>query len=216
MAAATAFAVLSVVAVVVVPLGPGIERTGSEVVEHLGTHSGMIRLQALLSALAMLAAVVVIGYARDRLDGPAGYMFTVGAAVLIAQVGVQMWFSAGLALHPATLEPATARALADISSMWGPLLAVAAILVAGPVVWAGRQGRFPRWMTLIAAVFVVEQFVELLTIIGPIGSFIAPGGPMTVFGGGALFGVFFFALGLALALPDRELAGAAPDQFTPV
>lgn len=216
LAAATAFAVLSVVAVVVVPLGPGIERTGSEVVEHLGTHSGMIRLQALLSALAMLAAVVVIGYARDRLDGPAGYMFTVGAAVLIAQVGVQMWFSAGLALHPATLEPATARALADISSMWGPLLAVAAILVAGPVVWAGRQGRFPRWMTLIAAVFVVEQFVELLTIIGPIGSFIAPGGPMTVFGGGALFGVFFFALGLALALPDRELAGAAPDQFTPV
>lgn len=216
LAAATAFAVLSVVAVVVVPLGPGIERTGSEVVEHLGTYSGMIRLQALLSALAMLAAVVVIGYARDRLDGPAGYMFTVGAAVLIAQVGVQMWFSAGLALHPATLEPATARALADISSMWGPLLAVAAILVAGPVVWAGRQGRFPRWMTLIAAVFVVEQFVELLTIIGPIGSFIAPGGPMTVFGGGALFGVFFFALGLALALPDRELAGAAPDQFTPV
>ena len=216
MAAAIAFAVLSVVAVVVVPLGPGIERTGSEVVEHIGAHAGMIRLQAFLTALAMLAAVVVIGYARDRLDGPAGYMFTVGAAVLIAQVGVQMWFSAGLALHPMTLEPATARALADISSMWGPLLAVAAILLAGPVVWAGRQGRFPRWMTLIAAVFVVEQFVELLTIIGPIGSFIAPGGPMTVFGGGALFGVFFFALGLALALPDRELAAAAPDQFTPV
>ena len=46
--------------------------------------------------------------------------------------------------------------------------------------------------------------------------FVAPGGPLAVFGGGALFGVFFFALGLALALPDRELAAAAPDQFTPV
>jgi hypothetical protein len=214
LAAAIAFAVLSVFAVVVVPLGPGTERPGSEVVEHIGAHAGMIRLQALLTALAMLAAVVVIGYARDRLDGPAGYMFTVGSAVLIAQAGVQVWFSAGLALHPAMLEAATARTMADIVSMWGPLLTVSAILIAGPVVWAGRRGRFPRWMTVIAAVFVVEQFVELLTIIGPVGSFIAPGGPMTVFGGGTLFGVFFFALGLALALPDRELAAAAPNQFT--
>jgi len=213
--AAIAFAMLAVVAVVLVPLGPGIERPGSEVVEHTVAHAGMIRMQALLTALAMLAVVVIIGYARDRLDGPAGYILTVGAAVLIAQVGVQVWFSAGLALHPATLEQATARVLADISSMWGPVLTVAAILIAGPVVWAGRQGRFPRWMALIAAVFVVEQFVQLLTIIGPVGSFIAPGGPMTVFGGGALFGVFFFALGLAVALPDRELAAAAPDQFTP-
>lgn len=214
MAAAVAFAVLSVFAVVVVPLGPGVERPGSEVVEHIGAHAGMIRLQALLTALAMLAVVVVIGYARDRLDGPAGYVFTVGAAVLIAQVGVQVWFSAGLSLHPASLEPATARALADITSMWGPLLSVAAILIAAPVVWAGRQGRFPRWMAVIAAVFLVQQFVALLTIIGPVGSFIAPGGPMTVFGGGALFGVFFFALGLALALPDTEPAAAAADQFT--
>jgi hypothetical protein len=216
MAAAVAFAVLSVFAVVVVPLGPGVERSGADVVEHIEAHAGMIRLQALLTALTMLAAVVVMGYARDRLYGPAGYMFTIGAAVLIAQVGAQVWFSSGLALHPATLEPATARVLTDISSMGGPLLTVAAILMAGPVVWAGRRGRFPRWMTVTAAVFVVEQFVELLTIIGPAGSFIAPGGPMTVFGGGTLFGVFFFALGLSLALPERELVAVAPDQFTPV
>jgi hypothetical protein len=215
LAAAVAFAVLSVFAVVVVPLGPGIERPGSDVVEHITAHAGMIRLQALLTALAMMAAVVIIGYARDRLDGPVGFIFTVGAAVLIAQVGVQVWFSAGLALHPSVLEPATARTLADIASMWGPLLTVAAILMAGPAVWAARHGRLPRWLGLIAAVFVVEQFVELLTIIGPVGSFIAPGGPMTVFGGGTLFGVFFFALGLALALPDRELTAVAPDQFTP-
>ncbi len=214
MAAAVAFAVLSVFAVVVVPLGPGVDRPGSEVVEYIGAHAGMIRLQALLTALALLATVVIVGYARDRLDGPAGYIFTVGAAVLIAQVGLQVWFSSGLALHPATLEPATARTLADIVAMWGPLLTVAAILLAGPVVWAGRHGRFPRWMSVVAAVFVVEQFVELLTIIGPVGSFIAPGGPMNVFGGGALFGVFFFALGLALGLPDRESAAVAPDHFT--
>lgn len=214
MTAAVAFAVLAVFAVVVVPLGPRLNRPGSELVEHISAHAGAIRLQVLLGALALLAAVVVIGYARDRLDGPAGYIFTVGSAVLIAQVGVQMWFSAGLALHPGTLEPATARVLADISSMWGPLLSVAAIMLAGPVVWAARRGRFPRWMALIAAIFLVEQFVELLTIIGPIGSFIAPDGPLSIFGGGALFGVFFFALGLSLGLPEAESNAVEADQFT--
>lgn len=206
MVASVAFAVLSVVAVVVVPLGPGVERPGADVVEHFGAHAGTIRLQTLLTALALLALAVVIGYARDRLDGPAGYVFTVGAAVLIAQVGIAAWFNAGLALHAGSLDPATARTLADIASMWGPLLTVAAIMLAGPVVWAARQGRFPRWLAVIAAVFVVEQFVELLTIIGPVGSFIAPGGPMNVFLGGALFGVFLFALGLALALPEADAA----------
>ena len=216
--AAVAFAVLSVFAVVVVPLGPGVDRPGSEVVAHVSAYAGQIRLQALLAALALLAAVVVIGFVRERLDGPAGYVFTVGAAVLIAQVGIQMWLNAGMALHAGSLEPATARTLADIAAMWGPLLTIAAIMLAGPVVWAARQGRFPRWMALIAAVFLVEQVVALLTIIGPVGSFIAPGGPLTIFGGGVLFGVFFFALGLAVGLPDEPAAdrteAPASDQFT--
>lgn len=218
LAGAIAFAVLSVFAVVVVPLGPGVDRPGSELVDHITAHAGMIRLQVLLTALALLAAVVVIGFARDRLDGPAGYIFTVGAAVLIAQTGVRMWISAGLALHPAALDPATVRTVADIASMWGPVLTVAAVLMAGPVVWAARLGRFPRWMALVAAVFLVEQFVALLTIIGPIGSFIAPAGPMDVFGGGTLFGVFLFALGLALGLPHphppEQTTAVVADQFT--
>lgn len=204
--AAAAFAALSVCVAVLVPVGPGVERPGADIVDHLGAHTGMIRLQALLAALALLALVVVIGFGRDRLDGPAGYVFTVGAAVLIAQVGISAWFGAGLALHAGSLEPATARALADIASMRGPVLTVAAIMLSGPVVWAARQGRFPRWLAVIAAVFVVEQFVELLTIIGPVGSFIAPGGPMNTYLGGTLFVLFVVALGLALALPE---AGAA-------
>ena len=40
LAAAVAFAVLSVFAVVVVPLGPGIERPGADVVEHVTAHAG--------------------------------------------------------------------------------------------------------------------------------------------------------------------------------
>ena len=216
--AAVAFAVLSVFAVVVVPLGPGVDRPGSAVVEHIGAYAGQIRLQALLTALALLAAVVVIGFVRHRLRGPAGHVFSIGSAVFIAQVGIQMWLNAGMALHPRSLDPATARTLADISAMWGPVLTVAAITMAGPVVWAARRGVFPRWMALIAAVFLVEQVVALLTIIGPVGSFIAPGGPLSIFGGGLLFGVFFFALGLAVGLPDEtptgQPAASAPDQFT--
>ncbi|MGI9125434.1 MAG: hypothetical protein ACR2JM_11895 [Mycobacterium sp.] len=214
LAAAVAFAVLSVFAVVVVPLGPGVDQSGSDIVEHIEAHAGMLRLQALLTALALVALAVVIGYARDRLDGPAGHVFTVGAAVLIAQIGIGAWFSAGLALHASSLDPSVARTLGDISSMWAPLSTVAGVMLAGPVVWAARRGRFPRWLAVIAAVFVVVQFVEMLTIIGPVGSFIAPGGPMNVFLGGGLFGVFFFALGLALALPDAETPAVEADQFT--
>ncbi|MCW1960402.1 MAG: hypothetical protein KIH64_018015 [Mycobacterium sp.] len=213
LAAAIAFAVLSVLALVVVPLGPGIERSGAEVVDHVSAHADMIRLRALLTAAALLALVVVIGYVRERLDGPAGYVFTVGAATLVAQVGVELWLTSGMALHASSLDPPTARVLADIASMWGPLLTIAALMLAGPIIWAGRNGRLPHWLAVIAAVFAVEQLVQLLTIIGPPGSFIAPGGPMAVYLGGGLFLVFLFALGVGASQPGvarPTLAGSEP------
>ena len=86
--AAVAFAVLSVLAVIVVPLGPGIDQPGSEVVDHLSTYGGAVRVRALLGALALLALVVVVGYARERLEGAAGHIFVVGAALLLPS----LWF----------------------------------------------------------------------------------------------------------------------------
>lgn len=212
LAAAIAFAVLSVLAVVVVPLGPGVERSGADVVDHVSAHADGIRLRALLTAVALLALVVVIGYARDRIDGPAGRIFGVGAAVLLAQVGAQLWLTSGMAVHASSLDPSTARVLADIASMWGPLRTVSALMLAGPVIWAARHGRFPHWTGIVAAVFAVEQFIELLTIIGPPGSFIAPGGPMTVYLGGGLFLLFLFALGVGAAQPIAPAsAGGDPE-----
>ena len=202
--AAIAFAVLSVLAVVVVPLGPGVERSGAEVVDHFSAHADMIRLRALLAAAALLAVIVVIGYARERLDGPAGYIFTVGAAVLIAHVGIQLALTSGMALHASSMDPATARVLSDSAAMCGPLLTVAGLMLAGPVIGAARDGRFPYWLAVIAAAFAVEQLVQLLTIIGPPGSFIAPGGPMTVYLGGGLLLVFLFALGIGTAQPRSD------------
>ena len=205
LAAASAFAVLAVLAVVVVPLGPGVEDSGTEVIEHVTAHADAIRLRALLSALALLALAVVIGFARERLDGPAGHVFLVGAAALVTQVLVHVGLTAGLALHVTNLDPDTARTLADVAAMGGPLLTVAGLLLAGPVIWAAREGRFPRWLALAASIFAVEQIVGMLTVIGPIGSFIAPGGPMTDFLGGGLFLAFLCALGFGTALPVRAV-----------
>ena len=124
-----------------------------------------------------------------------------------------MAFSSSLRpLHASSLDPATARVLADIASMWGPLMTVAALMLAGPVIWAARHGRFPHWLGVVAAVFAVEQLIGLLTIIGPPGSFIAPGGPMTVYLGGGLFLIFLFALGVGAAQPMASgVATSAPE-----
>ena len=199
--AGIAVAVSWVAALLVAPTVPGVDQPGSAVVEHFTAHASAIRVQALLIALGLLGVVVVVGFARQRLDGPAGHIFTVGAAAMVVQISLQMWFTAGPALHAAALEPATARVLMDVAAMFGPLLTIADLMLAGPIVWAARQGRFPQWLAVIAAVFAVEQFVELVTIIGPVGSFIAPGGPMNLVLGGALLVVFVVALGVAVAMP---------------
>jgi len=160
-------------------------------------------VQALLLTLGFLALAIVLAYARSRLDGPAGYAFTIGSALIIAEFSVELWFTGGLALHAASLDPVVARTVADLALMFGPILTVADVIVAVPIVLGAKAGRFPRWLGVLAAVFAFEQFVETVTIIGAPGAFISPGGPMNMFLGGALFIVFFLALGVSAArLPD--------------
>jgi hypothetical protein len=73
---------------------------------------------------------------KSRLWIPAAHLFTIGSAVVLVQVGIAMWFTGGLALHPNQLGSATARTVTDIVTMWGPILTAADIMVANPV---GRQ-----------------------------------------------------------------------------
>jgi hypothetical protein len=200
MIAGVVFAVLYTVALVMVPTLPGIDKPGYDIVAHVNEHSGAMRAQALLVAFGSLALVVLLGYARDRLAGPPGYVFTIGSAVLLVQVGIATWFTAGLALHPGQLGSSTARTVTDIVTMWGPMLTIADIMVAVPILLAANDGHFPRWLGIIAAVFTVEQLIETITIIGPPASFISPGGPMNFYLGGPLFILFFLALGIALSL----------------
>ena len=123
-----------------------------------------------------------------------------GLDLNLVEVFIATWFTAGLALHPDQLGSATARTITDIASMWGPILTVADIMVAVPILLAANDGRFPRWLGILAAVFAVEQLIETITIIGPPASFISPGGAMNFYLGGPLFIIFFLALGVALSL----------------
>jgi hypothetical protein len=206
MIAGIAFAVMFAGTLLMVPTLPGIDKPGYEIVSHVNEHSDAMRMQALLVAFGLLALVVVLGCARDRLSGPAGYVFTIGSAVVLVETSIAMWINAGLALHPDQLGSATARTIADIAAMWGPILTVADIMVAMPILLAANEGRFPRWLGILAAVFAVQQLIETITIIGPPGSFISPGGSMNFYVGGPLFVVFFLALGIALSLREKPAA----------
>jgi hypothetical protein len=194
------FAVLFAVGLLMVPPLPGTDQSANAVVSYFRDHSGVVRLQALLLTLSCLALVTVLAYARTRLEGPAGYAFTIGSALIIAEFGIELWFTSGLALHANTLDPGVARTVADVAVMFGPILTVADVIVAVPIALATKAGRFPRWLGVLAAIFALEQFVETVTIIGGPGLFISPGGAMNMFLGGALFIVFFLALGVSTSL----------------
>jgi hypothetical protein len=213
MIAGIAFAVLFTAALLTVPTLPGIDRPGYDIVSYVNGHSAAMRMQALVVAFGLLALVVVLGFARERLTGPSGHVFTIGSAVMLVEVFVAMWFTAGLALHPDVLGSATARTITDILAMWGPILTMADIMVAVPILLAANKGRFPRWLGIVAAVFAVEQLIETITIIGPPASFISPGGAMNFYLGGPLFIIFFLGLGVALSLePTTEQQPATVDE----
>ncbi|MCZ0731318.1 hypothetical protein [Mycolicibacterium iranicum] len=198
MIAGVAFAVLYAAAVLVLPALPNPE-------------PGVVRIQALLLTFSVLAVVVVLAFARDRLAGPPAHLFTIGSAVTVAQLCITAWFVAGPALRPGQVTVGTARAIDDIAAMWLPVATIAHILVAIPILLIANEGQLPGWLGTAAAVFTVEQLLETITIIGPPGSFISPGGPMNHYLGGALTAAFFLALGTALTPPEPAATASPPD-----
>ncbi len=194
MIAGAAFAVLYATAVIALHALPGAD-------------PGVTRVQALLLTFAALALAVVLAFARDRLSGPPAHLFTLGSTLLVAHLCVAVWFAGGLSLRPGQTAVATARAIEDVGAMWLPVATIANILVATPILLHANEGRLPRWLGVLAAVFTVEQLIETITVIGPPGSFISPGGPMNHYVGGLLSVVFVAGLGFALAAPDT--AGVA-------
>src|ERR1700726_2928082 len=111
MIAGNPFAVLLDAALLTVPTLPGIDKPGYDIVSFVNEHSGAMRMQAMLGTFGSLALVGVLGYARDRLPGPPGYVFPIGSAVVLVETFIEAWFTAGLALHPDQLGSATARTI---------------------------------------------------------------------------------------------------------
>jgi len=85
------------------------------------------------------------------------------------------------------------------------VLTSASIAMLAPIAILGWQRRagLTRWLGILAAIALIEQIVETITISGSRG-FFAPGGPMNLYVGAPLFLIVFVALGVtvARAIPD--------------
>lgn len=164
-------------------------------------HHDVARLYAWTVTLGTLAFAIVGGIVRNALPRPAGDVFLLGVAAFIIETAMQAWYWAALALHPRSLEPATARLVLDLASFWGPVLTGATTTMIGAVTVLGLRARpvIPRWLTALGAVAFVEQLVETITVFGTHG-FFAPGGAMNVLLGAGLTAVWFGGLVVWVAL----------------
>src|ERR1700758_816274 len=77
--AALLFAVLYVAGLSFVVGLPGVDKSGEAVVSFLRDHAGAVRLQGLFVAWGALALVIILAYARDRLQRAFAHVFTIGA-----------------------------------------------------------------------------------------------------------------------------------------
>jgi hypothetical protein len=166
---------------------PDATDSGAKVVAWFSRHAHHARVYAWSAAFGTLAFAVVAALVRELLPAPHRAVFTIGAAAFVVENAVQAWVWAGLALHPARLQPDTARLALDIASYWGPLLTGATTTMIGAVTLLGLRGTplIPRWLTVLGVIAFVEQAVETVTVFGTHG-FIAPGGAMNVVLGAAL------------------------------
>ncbi len=194
--AALAFVGLLIAGVAVVPTPPAVTDSAAAVVAFYRDHHDAIALQAWLTMAATVPAAALVAFVARRMSTAARYAFIVGAATTVGLLAVGLLLRLGLALHPATIDPATARSLADVEAYWTPLATFPIIIQAGAVIYAVRAGDFPGWLAVVSGVLVVEQLAESATVFGHHG-FLAPGGDMNSLLGPALYGIWLIALGVA-------------------
>jgi hypothetical protein len=180
-----------------IALGSPPEATDSpaRVVAWFRDHHDAARLYAWTAAFGTLAFAVVAGVIRGTLPAPHGDVFLLGAAAFIVETGVHAWCWAALALHPGSLQPATARLVLDLASFWGPILTGATTTMIGAVTVLGLRADplIPQWLTALGVIAFAEQAVETITVFGTHG-FTAPGGEMNVLLGAALTAVWLGGL----------------------
>jgi hypothetical protein len=166
---------------------PTIDSSGQEIVEWFSDNSTRARAYAWAAAFFSFGLTIFGGQVSALLPKPHRYIFLAGVLGFAITSQVQAWFWAGLALHPQGLEPAAARTIFDIPAYWGPLVngSTAAMAAAVAVLGFGGSPIIPPWLTWLSAIFGLEQAIETITVFGQTG-FIAPGGTMNVYLGGAI------------------------------
>jgi hypothetical protein len=208
--AAIAYVLVSAIALTVIPEAPKVSDSGAKIVAYYRDHANGVRTLTWLFTVAFIPFALLLAAVRSRLEGISRDVLLFGAVGVVATGVVWSWFAAGLALHPATLQPETARTITDISAYFGPTLTVSIVLVVAPVglaAWNGVGG-LPRWLAYLSAVFVAEQLIETITIFGKSG-FIAPGGAMNFILGAGLYLVWILAVGAAVSNPLTDAEPSA-------
>ncbi len=166
---------------------PTIDSSGQEIVEWFSDNGARARIYAWTAAFISLGLAIFGGQVSALLPKPHRYIFLAGVLGFAITAQVQAWFWAGLALHPQGLDPAAARTIFNIPAYWGPLVngSTAAMAAAVGALGFCVSPIIPRWLTWLSAVFFLEQAIETITVFGQTG-FIAPGGTMNVYLGGAI------------------------------
>jgi hypothetical protein len=185
--AAVVLAISYVVATVALGTPPTASDPPADVISWLQQHYNGVRIHAWAITIGLVAFAVLAGIVRNRLPRPFNDIFLLGAAAFIAETAVSTWLWGALALHPDSLEPATARTILDIVLFWGPVLTASTLTMIGSVTALGftHPAGIPKWLTILGVVVLVEQLAETVTIFGTHG-FFGPGGDMNLVLGAGL------------------------------
>jgi hypothetical protein len=180
-----------------------VDTTAEATVVWLQDHQAAIPVAVATYALATVPFFVLVAWTRRAIPDVYGYAFLGAAGAFLAQASVSWWFLSGAALHADSIQPATARALMDVWSYFGPVLTTTDVVMAGAVALAALQANaLPRWLGWLSVVFAVEQVAELATVYGTSG-FAAPGGDWNNVVGAGLLVIWMLALGFALSRHPR-------------
>ena len=207
LACSIGFVALYAVAILVQGTPPKPNDTGDAVVAWMTQHHNAVRAASWFATMATPLFLMFAVYLREVLGGVAGRALMVGVTATAALTVTQSWITLGLARRPQSLDPAIARTLLDVAAYWGPSLIAFTVLTLGAIAWSSlRDGKLPRWLGILAAIALVEQLVESVTLFGTSG-FIAPGGPMNALLGAGLTLIVWMLAGI---LGSRQTEQTAP------
>ncbi len=166
---------------------PSVESSGEDIVRWFSAHGTRAKAYAWCSAFVSLGLAIFAGQVSTLMPKPHRYIFLAGVLGFAITTQVQAWLWAGLAYRPENLDPATAHTFFAISAFWGPLVNGSTTAMAAAFVALGfaRTPIIPNWLKWLSVIFFIEQAVETITVFGQTG-FLAPGGAMNVYLGGAL------------------------------